>query len=255
MMLELIDKYKFGIVAVFASYLFIFMYTKVVTYDHVFLVKSELERYQVIEQEQEIELTPENVQVPADFSFSDARNLSQNMHDNRPKSMTDYSQNRTPQQISQDIKSLEAQMKAEAGGSAERARLEKMIQDRKVEQANAKQNAGANNSPDAASPNQYAGTTMVSFDLNGRKAYLDNDWYVRNPGYTCNNANGVVVVNVKTNSNGDVISAVVNQSASSGTNPCMIENALKYAKMSRFEFNTNSGMQSGYIKYTFITKR
>ena len=207
-------------------------------------------------QEDEEQITPEDVEVPPDFDFNaDVKNMSQNVHDERDASFEDYSENRSPEQIAKDIKALEAQMKNEAGGSARRAQLQDLIDQRK-EQKEIAENAKTTNSQSnlPTSDNKFAGQTMVSYDLNGRKAHNNNDWFVRNPGYTCNGSNGVVVVNVRVNSNGDVTSASYDERASNRANECMISQALKYAKKSRFMSSSQSKHQTGYIKYTFVLK-
>jgi hypothetical protein len=97
---------------------------------------------------------------------------------------------------------------------------------------------------------------MVDWDLSNRKPHNNNSYYVRNPGYTCNeNANGIVVVNVRANKNGDIIAATYDETKSSNATTCMIENAIKYAKLSRFEYSTQTNQQTGYIKYTFVYKK
>ncbi|GAB5418054.1 MAG: hypothetical protein Crog4KO_31340 [Crocinitomicaceae bacterium] len=253
-MLQLLDRYKFGVVAVFATYMVIFVYSNAATFTYTPPTEPFLDQAQIIDEDDE-EITPDDVEVPPDFEFnSDAKNMSQNVHDERDASLKQYSENRSPEQIAKDIKALEAQMKDESGGSAKRAALQKLIDQRKAEKKAVESAAtdGASNLP--ASENKYAGTTMVSYDLNGRKAHNNNDWFVRNPGYTCDGSNGVVVVNVKANKAGDVISAQYNESASRGASQCMINQALAYAKKSRFMASSESKHQTGYIKYTFVLK-
>lgn len=254
-MLEVFDKYKFGIIAAFLCYVVIFMYTNIVTYDYTIPVKPFLETDAIDPNPvEDIEITPDDIVVPDDFSALDAKNMSQNVHDDRNKSFENYSENRSSEQIKQDIKNLEKQMANEAGGSQERARIQSLIEKRKKEQEAAAKNTGESNSSQTTAPNNYGGNTMVSYDLNGRKAHQNNDYYVRNPGYRCDRANGIVVINVKANANGDVISAEFNAGASQNATSCMKEQALKYAKISRFSFSSDGSQQSGYIKYTFIYK-
>lgn len=254
-MLEALDRYKFGIVAVFVTYVIIFVYTNFTTFTYYPPVQPFLEQAVIENKEDVLEITPDDVIVPTDFDFTaDVKNISQNVHDQREASYEEYSENRSPEQIAQDIRSLEAQMKQEAGGSAERAKLQRLIDERKEQQKLAAENAANNDSKLPASDKKYAGQTMVSWDLQGRTAHNNNDWYVRNPGYTCDGRSGIVVINVKVNSSGDVISAQYNAGASKGADNCMISKATKYAKMSRFAPSTKSNQQSGYIKYTFISK-
>lgn len=255
-MLEALDKYKFGIVAVFATYMLIFVYTNYQTFVYYPPVPPFLDQARIENKEEVLEITPDDIEVPDNFDFSsDVKNISQNVQDQREASYENYSENRSPQQIAQDIKALETQMKQEAGGSKERAKLQSLIDQRKEQQRQAKENAANNDASNLpASDKKYAGQTMVSWDLGGRAAYNNNDWYVRNPGYTCDGRKGIVVIEVKVNGAGDVVSTTYNAGASQGANSCMIEKATKYAKMSRFAPSTKPGQQGGYIKYTFISK-
>jgi len=90
---------------------------------------------------------------------------------------------------------------------------------------------------------------MVSFDLDNRKAHS-----LPRPGYTCNSS-GTVVVNIKVDKSGEVKSADFNSALSSSADECMVEKAIRYAKKSRFNLNSNSPMlQSGTITYKFVSK-
>ena len=93
------------------------------------------------------------------------------------------------------------------------------------------------------------GKTLVTWDLDGRKAHQNDDANVKIPGYTCGKGiNAKVTVRVKVNANGDVIFA--KSIAPEGTNPCCVDKAEAYAKKSRFEYASKS-LQEGTITYTF----
>ena len=98
---------------------------------------------------------------------------------------------------------------------------------------------------------------MVSFKLDGRSAYDNNMWYVRNPGYTCGyGASGKVVVQIKVDQGGKVVDAQYLSAESSGANQCMIEQSVKYAKKSRFNYKESaSSQQTGKITYKFIAQQ
>ena len=97
---------------------------------------------------------------------------------------------------------------------------------------------------------------MVDFSLAGRTAYNNNNWYIRNPGYTCGyGAAGTVVVLINVNSDGKVIKVNFDPSKSTNVSECMREQALKYANMSRFNSANNlDSEQSGYIRYQFAAQ-
>jgi hypothetical protein len=253
-MLEAIDKYKFGILAAFATYIGIFMYTNMQTYTTYFEIEPFNESA-YIAPEEEFQLTPENIQVPPNYD-QEVLNIGRNMHDDRERSSEEYYENQSPEQIAADVRALEQQMRNEAGGSEERQRLQERIDQRKRDQELAAQNQSQNGTtPTEGGDTQADGYTMVNWDLGGRDAFQKNKWHVRNPGYKCYNANGTIVIHVKVNANGDVTSAVYSESESSGVTSCMITEALKYAKKSRFEYSSGSKGSSGKIFYTFVSKR
>lgn len=97
---------------------------------------------------------------------------------------------------------------------------------------------------------------MVSYKLENRHPHNKNDWHIRNPGYTCNNSNGKVVIAIRVNNNGDVIQAKYVPELSNNANSCMIEQAERYAKMSRFAYSSSAPKaQDGYIYYTFVSRK
>ncbi len=247
--LDAIDKYKFGILAALSSYVLIFMYLKMDSYERYYPFEPFHDGSYIELTNEEIQLTTDNIQTPENFSLEDIKNLTKDRNNSRETSYEDYMQNMSAADVEQSVYDLEKEMYEEAGGAEEREKIRQMMEARKeADQQGKDQNAAENNS----SENVYAGRTMVEWELSGRKPHQNNDWYVRNPGYTCGyGASGVVVVDIRVNQNGNVVSASVNSGMSNG-NSCMLEQALKYAKMSRFNYSGSApGSQSGRIFYTF----
>ena len=100
----------------------------------------------------------------------------------------------------------------------------------------------------------YSGNVMVDWLLKGRTPHQNDNWWIRNPGYTCGyGSSGRVTVHIKVNQNGDVVSVV--PVATAGSNKCMIEQALSYARKSRFNYSSSAtSQQEGTITYTFISQ-
>ncbi len=89
------------------------------------------------------------------------------------------------------------------------------------------------------------GKVTVSYSLEGRQAV-----YLPVPAYRCEGG-GEVTVNITVNRNG----AVTNTAAARGSSndPCLLETALQYAAMSRFNVDgTAPDRQTGTITYVFI---
>ena len=143
----------------------------------------------------------------------------------------------------------ESLFKNAPGYEARKKILEQAEKDKKEREERAKQKkieggtggqSGTNSSP--------KGETQVTYYVEGRDALDHDDWNVRNPGYTCGSVNAKVVVAVKVNSNGNVISAVLK--SNEGGNQCCIGQAIAYAKKSRFMYNS-AAVQEGTITYRF----
>lgn len=112
-----------------------------------------------------------------------------------------------------------------------------------------KKTEGATSSNDETGKVRNVGRVAASYDLDGRA-----DEYFAKPAYVCKGS-GKIVLNVKVNQNGKVTSATINTSASSFTEECMGENAVKYALKCKFEAGTNwPEPQSGTITYTYISQ-
>ena len=133
---DLIDKFKFGIVAAIAAYIGIFMYFQMESYTRYFPIEP-FHDGAYVETPEDIELNPENIQLPPDYDGGDIKNMVSDMNDTRDKSYENYTQNNGGKAT--NIKELEAQMYKEAGGSAERERLKKLIEEQKQNNSNKKE--------------------------------------------------------------------------------------------------------------------
>lgn len=171
-----------------------------------------------------------------------------------PKENTSTSGQKPNKRISgdQSIYDFERQLKEQAGGNAERERIQKEWDERKRQRENKEKQKPAINGGNggvAGTNSGVDGKTLVTWDLAGRKAHQDDNSNVKIPGYTCGKGiNAKVTVRVKVNANGDVIYA--KSTAPEGTNQCCVDKAEAYAKKSRFEYASKS-VQEGTITYTF----
>lgn len=92
------------------------------------------------------------------------------------------------------------------------------------------------------------GVTMVEWSKKERKAYNNDDWNIRVPGYTCGiGVNDKVVLKLRVDMSGKVLGSEV----VSGSNSCCIEQAKNYAKKSKFE---PSDKMIQYINVTYRFK-
>jgi TonB family protein len=240
-----------GIAACAGVYLFVFIYLQVSSYTG-FGVKTQFDMYSKIEDD-EIRLNPENIDG-SDYPGGDISNVSRDVNDSRMTSSDDWSESRyegDPEEVANEI---EQQFIDETGGEERREEMLKEHQAKLEEQR--KKEAEKVNSQSSDSDKQFSGQVMVEWELTGRTAYRNDNWHVRNPGYTCGyNSKGTVVVRIKVNRNGSVVDAQIDNSSAPNPSACMRNKALEYAKKSRFNFkSSDSAIQTGYISYKFVSQ-
>ena len=267
-LLDFLEKHRWGILATFLLHAAGLLYLQIDTYSYK-LPERPLEIMAETIEDEFIELAPEqiipNEPIAQQNNQGIVKNITQNTNDKRQKSYDDFSRSSTDKKIEQNVKELERQyfeeLSSSRGKSGSGAGIAKAGSEGSAASAtnenNTKQKERDNSSSSSSnSENQYQGKTMVRFDLGSRIPHNNNDWHIRNPGYTCgNNSNGTVVVAIKVNTNGDVVGTRYVPEMSSDANSCMIEQAQIYAKKSRFAFdNSAPKSQDGYIYYTFISK-
>ena len=90
----------------------------------------------------------------------------------------------------------------------------------------------------------YKGETTVSYELSGRR----HTW-IPTPVYKCHTG-GKIVVDIVVNGNGYVVKTEINKSKSNSNDPCIVQDAIRYAERSRFNTSTQA-RQQGSITYIF----
>ena len=240
-MFILIDRHKLGILAAFSAYIVVFIFLEIITYQTYFPIQPFNDQPTISITTDELLITKENLQVE-----QDSKNISKDQNDLREQSINNWQENKSDDEISQSIKDYE----------------KSLHQDNVSKNDNiVKENEDDNNdlNPQVSNTNNniktaYGGNVMVSWSLTERTAYLNNNWYVRNPGYTCDqDSYGKITIQIKVDQNGSVIYASVLEKGDASQ--CMINQAIKYAKLSRFNYSiTATPNQIGTITYTFISQ-
>lgn len=252
---DFIERHVYGIIAAIAVYVGIFIYLNLATYPEIVQIGSVFDGARIeLPEDKKIELDKENIEIPNDFSTQDLKSIGQSVNDQREKSKTDWSENKIKASDGEkEVKELEKKLFAEASGNAERKKIQEEMDKRKKDQKENKTTKPENTTTTGGNK-AYDGNVMVKWY--DRDPHQNNNWYVRNPGYTCGyGASGKVVVRIKVNQNGDVSSATYDPSASTNANACMIEQAVKYAKMSRFMYSASAPkIEDGWISYTFVSQ-
>lgn len=252
-MFVFIDRYKLGILTAFAVYIGFFIYLEMQTYTRYFPIIPFNDEPLLELQKEELLLTPEQIQIQQNLNSGDLKNISRDMNDTRQRSNENWQENKSASEIEQAIKDYEKSLYESTGGETAREKILKEMENRKNDQKNQKINQNESN-PSNGGNTAYAGNVMVNWSLTKRTAYQNNNWFVRNPGYTCGQgSSGQVTVQIKVNQNGNVIEASI--VSASGANSCIKQQAIKYAKMSRFNFSGSApSAQIGTIVYTFVSQ-
>lgn len=239
-----------ALLACLVVYLFVFMYLQISSFPDYRQTKS-FDTYSELVQE-DVELTANNIESE-DFSGGEVSSLSRDVNDQRASGSDDWSESTYEGDPEQNAKEIERQLFESTGERERREKLQDEYEARLEQLAKEPESKPSNNE---VSENQFSGNVMVEFKLSGRNAFKNDNWYVRNPGYTCGkNSNGLVVVQIKVNRNGNVVFAQVNSSLSNGASDCMLKKAIEYAKKSRFNYSSASAQtQSGLIKYRFVAQ-
>ena len=244
------EHFFLALIAAFGVYISLFMYFHISSYKQYVLIPAFQEFSKI---EEEIKIAKENIEVP-DQNSGELKNLARNNEDKRIKSEKDWSENTSSEDPTQTIKDFEKKLFEEAGGEKKREKIESEAERKKV--AKNEKSSKTDLINQHLKPNQYNGNVMVDFSLEGRTAYNNNNWYIRNPGYTCGYGSvGTIVILIKVNSSGKVVKINFDAAKSINATSCMQEQALKYANMSRFNPITKIGSeQSGYIRYQFVAQ-
>lgn len=257
-LVNFIEKHKYGILVTLSVHVALFFYFQVATYQE----KEEFDTWEFssrFDEKEDIEITPDQIETPQEqelFELSkDVKNLVKN--EDEARELKDYTENYTSSvaEPAQDAYDVEQAMKDEIAGQKEGAKPSDDALDLSENENKPKVKPIQTKSSQTqkSSSTGIKAETMVSFKLKDRTPLNNNDWYIRNPGYTCGNVDGVVVVEIKVGQNGKVESAKYDPNRSSNANQCMIEKAEEYALKSRFNYAAGAPKnQEGYIKYSFI---
>jgi uncharacterized membrane protein len=248
------EHYLKALIVVLSLYVGSFVYLELTTVKKEELLADEALYEVALEEvtEEEKEELRQELQVQQQQNAS-LRSVARDANDTRPSSYENWSAQTggasqgSPEQNARDF---EAEVFAQTGGAAARERIVQESNKRIQQLKQQGQTPHTTNTTGSAQPNQYAGAVMVRFGVNKRTAFEGNTWYVRNPGYTCGfDASGLVYLQIEVNAAGKVSVANYIADKSKNASACMIEQALKYAKLSRF--SPGEGSASGWISYSF----
>ena len=222
------------------------IFLEIITYQTYFPIQPFNDQTTISITTDELLMTKENLQIKQDFNYNDSKNISKDQNDLREQSINNWQENKSDNEISQSIIDYEKSLH-----QYNVSKNDNIVKENEDDNNDLKpQVSNTNNNLKPA----YGGNVMVSWSLTERTAYLNNNWYVRNPGYTCDqDSYGKITIQIKVDQNGSVIYASVLEKEDASQ--CMINQAIKYAKLSRFNYSiTATPNQIGTITYTFISQ-
>lgn len=247
--LDNIDKYKFGIVAAFATYIGIFVYVQLPSIEYSYEISPYLLEADMEIPEDEIQLLPENITIDVSVA-REVKNTIKDENDTRKKSEKNWSSQKSLNAVEQSVYDLEKEFYKESGGQAEREKIQlEMEKRKKEEEKNAQKNPVNSTTNSKGNDNAYSGATLASFNLKNR-----TNSALPAPGYLCpQGTSGKVVLRIKVDQNGNVVEAKVDPALSSKLISCMMENAESYAKRARFNSSSSAAsIQEGTITFTYV---
>lgn len=159
--------------------------------------------------------------------------VKQTKKSNKPKS--------NDKEIDDGAAQIERQME-----EARRRKEEREAKKRQRDQ-DAQRSSGNNQNSSKGNENQGKAENAADYNLPGRTPFNNDSWYLNYPSYTCYRG-GTVVVHIKVDSGGNVVSAEAENAET--LDDCIRKNAEKYAKKARFNTSSKS-IQEGTLTYRF----
>ena len=256
-----IERHKFGILITLVVHIGIFVYFQIATYKEAIIFEPWEFSTANDEVQDDIEVSLDQIQTQEELELfnpqDEVTSFVKNENEKRDLTIKDnvnYTssfQKKGAEQMENDFEQSlkdEIQRKREEKNAKKNALLSDLNPD------NSKVDPDKNNPEGSTSSTEaIGGKTMVAFSLMDRHPLNHNDWYVRNPGYTCGNVNGLVTVAILVDVGGVVISASAIEEQSQNASPCMLQRAKEYALKSRFNYSGNAKKkQEGTITYRFV---
>lgn len=252
------EHFFWALIAAFSGYILIFVYFQISSFKELVPIEKFNNYSKIVDpKDEEIQLNPDQIEVPKNMNNGNLTNVARDLNDKRKKSNDNWSQNENnSKDPAQSAKDFEKQLFEEAGGAKEREKIRREMEERKKNQENNSKKPTNSPNNSSGSSSQYAGNVMVEFKVGNRTAHEGNNWYVRNPGYTCGHgSSGVVVVLISVDKTGKVINARLDEAKCVNASTCMRDQALKYAGISKFNFSDKAPIkEEGYIIYKFAAQ-
>jgi hypothetical protein len=245
-MINFLSKHKVGILATVIFHVALVLYFNTSSLE---LPEREIRNRVLLEldyteKEEVIEEISEEIERPTPTEESidkKIKNLMRDAQDRRKMSSKNYSEQEIEEQLAEKYKKLEQdiikQREEEGKGfDASKYKIEKTTESTKA------------NTTSAQAENKVSGKVTSECSVPGRECRA------KTPSYRCP-IGGKIFIDIKVNQKGKITSANYNASRSTSSNECLINEAIKYAKLSSTnqDFNASNSID-GYIIYNFISQ-
>jgi len=253
---DFIERHKYGIMITLLIHVAVFVYFQIATYEEAIEYDTWDFQGRNVESPDDIEITADQIQTPQEQElFKPQEKVSsfvKNENDKRERSFDKEVQYTSTEGSAESIEDeFHESLRNEVMGQKETQDSKNPANDNIQTEDDKKQKE--NDASKSGSNEAVGGQTLVSYKLDNRHPLNHNDWYVRDPGYTCGDVNGVVKVLVEVAQSGDVIGAKVLEGQTQNATSCMLEKAREYALKSRFNYDGAANKkQQGVITYRFV---
>lgn len=240
-------KYKWALIGTFFLHIGVMAYMNRVKLERHYVPMGQLEQIPLVLEDQ-FDI-PEEEKMKQEMQNGKISNITVNENDKVGESDKKYDSRAvkiSDSDVEKDMRDYEKNAFDEAASKHKKDDI--VIDDPKL---NVKKDKKDDNSQSSNENNKVrsAGRVSGSYDLDGRR-----DEYFAKPAYVCKGS-GTIVLKVKVNRSGKVVSATIDSGQSSYTEDCMGENAVKYAYKCKFEAGTQwPEPQSGTVTYTYISQ-
>ena len=237
------EKHKYGLLATFATYMFIFIYLHLQSYNETSSVDVYTDQnLKDNKTDEEILISTENINLLSNSNQQNAKNTIKNLNDQREESEKNWSEDYS---IELDRQNYKVDEDKELNASKEHLRdIQKSVEERNNKVKIDDKNEKTDNNVNKQSSNSVKGSVLVSYNIANRKSIR-----LSIPGYSCKSA-GKIAIKVTVDLYGDVVSAKFDPSKSSSNDPCMVNLAKNFAK-EKSRFNKSTKSDYGWIYYTF----
>ncbi|CAG5076830.1 energy transducer TonB [Parvicella tangerina] len=243
--LEFIERFKFSLIGVFATYAFITVWANWFVIETVIPPDPPNEKVIAVIDYSEEEVPEENDQ-PKEITNNEngqpMTNVAANVSQEKTTYTNQFSKSQADQEVWNELKAME---------QAEFNSLQQDNPNLVDPSENNEKEVNPNLVKEDAETNDHAGYGMdvvatVYYQLDNRNVLKE-----KKPSYLCK-TEGTVRVNIKVNQKGQVVTAEIDEAKTTTQNTCLRDAAIEYAKLWKFNQDFNDALRKqGWIEFKY----